>query len=81
MGKQSITNSLWKLSAMGFTFVSMIIAGGIIGWLLNWILGKFDVSWLSHERTFIIVGVIVGIIIGMVDFIRTAKRAIREIDS
>ena len=65
---------------MGFTFVSMIIAGGLIGWLLNRILGKFAISWLAHERTFIIVGVIFGIIVGMADFIRTAKRAIREID-
>ena len=65
---------------MGFTFVSIIIAGGLIGWLLNWILGKFDISWLAYERTFIIVGVIFGIIVGMADFIRTAKRAIREIN-
>ena len=58
---------------MGFTFVSMIIAGGLFGWLLSWILGQ------SHnERTFIVSGAVVGIVYGMIDFIRDALKAIRE---
>ena len=80
MENQSLTKSLWRLSAMGFTFVSMIIASGFLGWLLVWGLGKYDVAWQEHEKTFIIWGVVFGIIIGMIDFIRTAKRAMREVD-
>ena len=63
---------------MGFTFVSMIIAGGLLGWMLVWALGTYDVVWLEREKTFIVGGVVFGIVIGMVDFIRTAKRAIRD---
>ncbi|MDP6541913.1 MAG: AtpZ/AtpI family protein [Phycisphaerales bacterium] len=67
------SNRLWKLSAMGFTFVSMIIAGGLIGWGLSWVFGQ-----LENERSFIVSGAILGIIVGMVDFIRDALKAIRE---
>ena len=73
MAKNEQAGRLWKLSAMGFTFVSMIIAGGLLGWLLSWILGQ------SHnERTFIVYGAVVGIVYGMIDFIRDGLRAIRE---
>jgi F0F1-type ATP synthase assembly protein I len=78
MEKQSLTKSLWRLSAMGFTFASMIIAGGLLGWVLVWALSKYDAAWLESEKTFIVGGVVFGIIIGMVDFIRTARLAMRE---
>lgn len=64
---------LWRLSAMGFTFVSMIIAGGLIGWGLSWVFGQTE-----HERTFIVTGAVLGIIVGMVDFIRDALKAIKN---
>ena len=73
MAKNEQAGRLWKLSAMGFTFVSMIIAGGLLGWLLSWILGQSN-----NERTFIVYGAVVGIVYGMIDFIRDALRAIRE---
>ena len=60
---------------MGFSFASMIIAGGLIGWGISWGLEQPE-----NKRLFIIIGTIIGIIIGMVDFIRAARRAIREID-
>jgi high-affinity Fe2+/Pb2+ permease len=73
MAKDEQTKRLWRLSAMGFTFVSMIIAGGLLGWFLSWILGQS-----SNERTFIVSGAVCGIIYGMIDFIRDSLRAVRE---
>ena len=60
---------------MGFTFASMIVAGGLLGFGLSWVLDQPE-----NKRVFIVLGTVVGIIIGMADFIRTARRAIREID-
>jgi len=53
----------------------MIIAGGLLGWGISWVLEQ-----PQNKRLFIIIGTVTGIIIGMVDFIRAARRAIREID-
>ena len=75
MVKDSQIGRLWRLSAMGFTFASMIIAGGLLGWGISWVLEQ-----PQNKRLFIIIGTVTGIIIGMVDFIRAARRAIREID-
>ena len=80
MEKESQSKSLWRLSAMGFTFASMIIAGGLLGWVLVWVLGKYDATWLERKNAFIVGGVVFGIVIGMVDFIRTAQRAMRDMD-
>ena len=60
---------------MGFTFASMIVAGGLLGFGLSWALGQPE-----NKRIFIVMGTVVGIIIGMVDFIRAARRAMREMD-
>jgi F0F1-type ATP synthase assembly protein I len=73
MEKDSQSRRLWRLSAMGFTFVSMIIGGGVLGWGLAWVFGQS-----ANERTFIVVGAIVGIVVGMVDFIRDALKAVGE---
>ncbi len=60
---------------MGFTFASMIVAGGLLGFGLSWVLDQPE-----NKRVFIVLGTVVGIIIGMVDFLRAARRAMREID-
>ncbi len=73
MAKDPQTKRLWRLSAMGFTFVSMIIAGGLLGWGISWVFGQSD-----NERTFIVCGAVVGIIVGMIDFIRDALKAVSE---
>jgi F0F1-type ATP synthase assembly protein I len=73
VNEEDQSGRLWRLSAMGFTFVSMIIAGGLLGWLLSWIFGQPE-----HERNFIVYGSIVGIVYGTIDFIRNALRAVRE---
>jgi high-affinity Fe2+/Pb2+ permease len=67
------SNRLWKLSAMGFTFVSMIVAGGLFGWGLSWVFGQND-----NDRFFIVSGALLGIVVGMVDFIRDALKAIKQ---
>ena len=73
MDTDSQSRRLWRLSAMGFTFVSMVIGGGILGWVLAWVFGQG-----ANERTFIVIGAIVGIVVGMVDFIRNALKAVGE---
>lgn len=73
MAKETQSNRLWRLSSMGFTFVSMIIAGGLLGWFLAWVLGA-----LAQERTYIVTGAVIGIVYGMFDFIRDALKAVRE---
>ncbi len=73
MAKETQSNRLWRLSSMGFTFVSMIIAGGLLGWVLAWMFGSEE-----SERTYIVTGAVIGIVYGMVDFIRDALRAVKE---
>ena len=75
MAKDTQTRRLWRLSAMGFTFVSMIIAGGLIGWLLSWVFGQSE-----NEKLFIVSGAVFGIVYGMVDFIRDALKAVHKDD-
>lgn len=73
MAEDSQTKKLWKLSAMGFTFVSMIVAGGLLGWGLSWVFGQSE-----YERTYVVTGAIIGIVVGLVDFIRDSLRAVHE---
>ena len=73
MAKETQSNRLWRLSSMGFTFVSMIIAGGLLGGVLAWMFGSAE-----SERTYIVTGAVIGIVYGMVDFIRDALRAVKE---
>ncbi len=73
MDKDSQSRRLWRLSAMGFTFVSMIIGGGLLGWAIAWVFGQTE-----NDRTFIVTGAVLGIVVGMVDFIRDALKAVSE---
>ncbi|MDP7029342.1 MAG: AtpZ/AtpI family protein [Phycisphaerales bacterium] len=67
-------NRLWRLSAMGFTLTTEVVAGVLLGWLADWAFG--------FEKTFIVVGAILGVLVGMTGFIRSAmaenRRAARE---
>ena len=58
---------LWKLSAMGFTMASEILAGLVLGWLVD--------KWVGTDKIFLIIGTVMGIIVGMTSFIRTALKA------
>ena len=66
---------------MGFTFVSMVIAGGLLGGAIHWIgrlsFGDDRMSSLDY-RIFIVSGVLCGIAVGTVDFIKNAIRALED---
>ena len=58
---------LWRLSGMGLELATHILAGALLGWVLDY--------WLNTEPTLLIVGTIAGVIVGMTEFIRTALKA------
>ena len=58
---------LWKLSAMGFTMASEILAGLLLGWLVD--------KWAGTDKIFLIIGTSMGVVVGMTSFIRTALKA------
>jgi F0F1-type ATP synthase assembly protein I len=62
--------SLWRLSGMGFEFVSHVCAGMLIGFLADRTFGTGP-RWL-------VVGLICGLIVGMNMLIRSAIKANRE---
>jgi F0F1-type ATP synthase assembly protein I len=55
---------------MGWTLVSQILAGALIGWGLDYL--------FKTKPTILIIGIIAGVAIGMLNFIRSAVRAGRE---
>jgi ATP synthase protein I len=64
---EATTVSLARLTGMGTEFLSAILAGGGIGWLIDY--------WLGSRPTGLIIGLIAGIIVGGVTFIRHALAA------
>ena len=78
MEKEPASKRLWRLSAMGFTFISMVIAGGVIGLGIHWACGLVFDDFSLGSKGFIVTGAVCGIIVGMVDFIRDAMRAVRD---
>lgn len=63
------TVGLARLAGMGTEFLSAILAGGLIGWLID--------RWLGSAPTGLVIGLILGIIVGGVTFIRHALAANR----
>ncbi len=63
-------NRMWRLSGLGFTMASEIVAGLLIGWLIDVVTGTKD--------TWIIVGTVLGLIIAMVSAIKIAVSANRQ---
>ena len=61
---------LWRLSGMGIELASHILAGVLLGWLLDKLFKTAPV-WL-------VVGSITGLVVGMAEFIRSALKAQRE---
>mgnify|MGYP001231359797 FL=1 len=78
MEKEPASKRLWRLSAMGFTFISMVIAGGIIGLGIHWGCGLVFDDFSLGSKGFIVAGAVCGIVVGMVDFIRDAMRAVKD---
>ena len=74
----SSASRLWRLSGLGFTLASAIVACALMGWGLVWVLGQFDESWSTHTKSFIAGGAICGIVVGLYSFIKSSLRAVRE---
>ena len=55
---------------MGLQLASHIVAGLLIGWLID--------RWLDTSPIWLTVGMIAGLVIGMADFIRSALKAVRQ---
>ncbi len=78
MEKEPASKRLWRLSAMGFTFISMVVAGGFLGLFIHWICGLAIDGFSMSSKGFIVTGAVCGIVVGMVDFIRDAMRAVKD---
>ena len=61
---------LWRLAGMGVTMTSEILAGTLIGWVLDRVLGT--------DPTLLIVGTVAGIAIGLTTFFRRALAESRQ---
>ena len=59
-----------RLLGVGITFGGELIAGLIVGWLLE--------SWLDTGHIFLISGRVAGLIVGTVGFFRSAMKANRQ---
>jgi len=59
-----------RLLGMGLTFSGELVAGLLIGWGLDELLGT--------ERVFLIIGTVAGLLVGTIGFFRAAKRANSE---
>jgi len=64
---------LWRLTGMGGTLATEVLAGAAIGWLLDRLFGT--------KPTFIVVCTVLGVVIGMVTFIRRASREVHKVPS
>ena len=67
---QSESQRLWRLSGMGLELASHIVAGLLIGWLID--------RWLDTSPIWLTVGMIAGLVVGMAEFIRSALKAVRQ---
>jgi len=63
-------NPLWRMSGMGIELASHIVAGLLIGWLLDY--------WLKTSPLWLVIGTVAGVVVGMVQFIRSALKAQRQ---
>ena len=59
-----------RLLGMGLTFSGELVAGLLLGWGLDVLLGT--------ERVFLIIGTVAGLLVGTIGFFRAAKRANSE---
>ena len=78
MEKHNASKKLWRLSAMGFTFISMVISGGILGWVIHWLINVLFIDFSMQSRVFVVIGAICGIIVGMTEFFRNAFKALKD---
>jgi len=61
---------MWRLTGMGWTLASEILAGAALGWFCDWLFGT--------KPTLLIICTVAGVLIGMITFIRAATRANKD---
>jgi len=59
-----------RLLGLGLTFSGELVAGLLIGWGLDELLGT--------DRIFLVIGTIAGLLVGTIGFFRAARKANRE---
>jgi len=64
---------LWRLTGMGGTLATEVLAGAAIGWLLDRVFGT--------KPILIVVCTVAGVVVGMVTFIRRASREVHNVPS
>ena len=62
--------ALWKISGMGFTMASEILAGTGIGWALD--------HWFGTSPKCLIGGTIAGVLVGITTFLKSALQHSQE---
>ena len=63
---RAYSQRLWRLASLGGTMASEILAGALLGWGLDYLLGT--------RPWFLVILTIGGLVIGMIGFIRSALR-------
>ena len=61
----------WRMAGLATEVVSHVIAGGLLGWLLD--------SWLC-SKNWVMIGLLAGIATGLLSLIRGAMRLHRQLD-
>ena len=61
---------LMRLLGLGLTFSGELVAGLLIGWGLDELIGT--------DRVFLVIGTIAGLLVGSIGFFRAARKANRE---
>ena len=60
------------MASVGWTLVCEIIAGMVLGYGIDWLVGT--------DRVFLVIGAIVGVLVGMAGFIRSALAENRRME-
>lgn len=71
-GSTEETRLLWKLGGLGFQFGTEIVAGVLLGWLVDW--------YFDTEPWGVLIGSLLGIAVAFLDLTRKAIQLNREMD-
>lgn len=63
----------WRLAGVGMQAASEVMAGALIGWLID--------RWRGHGSAFLLTGAIIGIIVAMWTLLKVGLRLNRELDA
>lgn len=62
----------FRLAGIGLTTASEVMAGALIGWLID--------QWRGEGSTFLLIGAIAGIVVGLTTLIRSGLTVNRQMD-